>query len=209
MMADYWQRLKTETLDAATAFGRDVGHVFQALGFWGVIFLGVQIILGVLPLLFVLTLGSTVDAMIGARGIGVVTGDVNQQLSRWLILLIITFVAYLFSVRFTGKAGEVGRGLRNVVIFGCLLGYFVTINQIFLGFIFLLALVVDLVWSRVMGLRMANLFVVILVGSSVAHTLIRYTVLRSFTVGEGLTMVAAIAMFVVFLKLRIAYAPHS
>jgi hypothetical protein len=171
--------------------------------------LGVQIILGVLPLLFVLTLGSTVDAMIGARGIGVVTGDVNQQLSRWLILLIITFVAYLFSVRFTGKAGEVGRGLRNVVIFGCLLGYFVTINQIFLGFIFLLALVVDLVWSRVMGLRMANLFVVILVGSSVAHTLIRYTVLRSFTVGEGLTMVAAIAMFVVFLKLRIAYAPHS
>ncbi len=204
MMADYWQRLKTETLAAATAFGRDVGHVFQALGLWGVIFLSVQIILGVLPLLFVFTLGSTVDAMIGARGIGVVTGDVNQQLSRWLILLIITFVAYLFSVRFTGKAGEVGRGLRNVVIFGCLLGYFVTINQIFLGFIFLLALVVDLVWFRVVGLRMANLFVVILVGSSVAHTLIRYTVLRSFTVGEGLTMVAAIAMFVVFLKLRIA-----
>jgi hypothetical protein len=209
MWSEFWSSTRTRALAKVTGFGRDAGNIFQALGWWGIVFLLVELVLGLLPIFGVVTLGGTVDAMIGARGIGVVTSDVNHELSRWLVMLIVGFLAYLFSARFTGKAGEVGRGLRDIVIFGSLLGYLVTIQQFFLVFVFLLILTIDITFAHDVRVRMASLLVAILAGSAIAHTLIRYTVLRSFTVGEGLTMVAAIALFVVFLKLRIAYAPHN
>ena len=187
-----------------TNFGKDVGNVFQALGAWGVIFLLVEIVLGLLPISIVLTLGQTVDAMIGARGIGVVTSDVNDSLSRWLAMLIVGFLAYLFSIRFTGKAAEVGKGCREIVTFGSLVTYLIIIHQFFLAFLFVFILTVDILFSHNVRIRLASLLVAIIAGSAIAHDLVRYTVLRSFTVGEGLTMIAAIALFVVFLKLRIA-----
>ena len=209
MWSDFWTDTRTRSFDRMFAFGRDVGNVFQALGIWGIVFLLVEIILGLLPIFIVISIGSTVDAMIAARGIGVVTSDLNEQLARWLVMLILAFFAYLFTVRFTGKAGEVGRGLRDILIFFTLLVYLVTIGQFFLVFMFLLAIFLDVVFAHDVRVRMLNLFVTILVASAIAHSLIKFTVLRSFTVGEGLTMVAAVAMFVVFLKLRIAYVARS
>ena len=204
MLSEFWAKTKQRAFERVTGFGRDVGSIFQALGAWGIVFLLVELVLGLLPLFIALTLGSTVDAMIGARGIGVVTSDVNDQLIRWLAILIVAFLAYLFTVRFTGKAGEVGRGLRDIVIFSSLLIYLITIHQIFLVFVFLGVLAIDIIFAHDVRIRMVNLLLAIMAGSVIAHTLIRYTVLRSFSVGEGLTMVAAIALFVVFLKLRIA-----
>jgi hypothetical protein len=209
MWSEFWSRTKTQVRSRTSSFGHDVGSVFQALGVWGIVFLLVELILGVLPLFIALSLGTTVDAMIGARGIGVVTSDVNDQLARWLVVLILAFLAYLFTAKFTGKAGEVGRGLRDIVIFSTLIIYFVTLSQILLVLIFLLVLAIDVVFAENIRVRMGNLLVAIVVGSAVAHTLIRFTVLRSFTVGEGLAMVTAIALFVIFLKLRIAYTPKS
>lgn len=208
MWSEFWTSTKMRVREKVIGFARDTGNVFQALGAWGIIFLLVQIVLGLLPIIGVLTLGATVDAMIGARGIGVVTSDVNDSLSWWLAMLIAGFLAYLFSVRFTGKAGEVGRGLREIITFASLLMYLITINQIFLALLSLTLLLVDVIFSHDTRIRLAGLLLALLAASSVAYTLIRYTVLRSFTVGEGLTMVAAIALIVIFLKLRIAYAPH-
>lgn len=209
MMSEYFSHMRRQAVDRISCFGRDVGMVFQALVLWGIIFLLVEIVLGLLPLVIVLTLGSTVDAMIGARGIGVVTSDLNQELVRWLTILIVAFLAYLFSARFTGKAGEVGRGLRDATIFTSLLVYLITINQILLALMFLSIIVIDFVWSSDMRIRIVSLLVAILAGSLIAHTLVRFTVARSFTVGEGLAMIGAIVMFVVCLKMRIAYAQNS
>jgi hypothetical protein len=206
MPSNFFIHTRARAVDRVTTFGRAVGDVFQALGGWGIVFLLVQLLLGLLPVFVVLTLGSTVDAMIGARGIGVVTSDLNDQLGRWLVMLVVAFLAYVFSARFTGKAGEVGRGLRDIVIFGSLLVYLVTIQQIFLAGILLLILATDIIFFHDVRVRMAGLLLAILVGSAIAHTLIRFTVLRSYTVGEGLTMVAAITMLMVCLKLRIARA---
>jgi hypothetical protein len=208
MWQEFWLQARQRAMDRTIGFARDVGNVFQALGAWGVVFLLVELILGLLPVFVVLTLGLTVDAMIGARGIGVVTSDVNDQLARWLVMLIVAFLAYLFTARFTGKAGEVGRGLREIVTFSSLFVFLITINQVFLAIIFLLILGIDIVWSHDSRVRVAGLLVAILSASLAAHTLVRYTVARSFTVGEGLAMIGGIAMVVVFLKLRIAYAPH-
>ena len=193
-------RFREQVLD----FGRDVGHVFQALGVWGVLFLFVELVLGLLPLAIVLTLGATVDAMIGARGIGVVTSDVNHELTRWLMILIAGFLAYLFSIRFTGKAGEVGRGLRDIVAFTSLLVYLITINQIGLSLLLLLVLVADAIFVHDVRIRLAGLLVAMLAGGAAAHQLIRFTVARAFTVGEGLAMVASIVMVIIFMKMRIA-----
>ena len=204
MWREFLITTRVRALAQVTSFGRDAGNVFQALGLWGILFLVVELVLGLLPIFGVLTLGATVDAMIGARGVGVVTSDVNRELSRWLVMLIVGFLAYLFSARFTGKAGEVGRGLREIIIFGSLLVYSLTIQQFFLASVFLVIVMIDSLFAHDVRVRIASLSVAILAGSAIAHTLIRYTVLRSFTVGEGLTMVAAIAVFVVFLKLRIA-----
>lgn len=209
MWKEFWQSTKQRAFEKVTVFGKDVGNVFQALGAWGMVFLLVELVLGLLPINIVLALGKTVDAMIGARGIGVVTSDVNDSLSKWLIMLIVGFLAYLFTVRFTGKAAEVGRGLREIVVFGSLTIYLVIIHQFFLAFVFLSILAIDVIFSDKVRVRLASLLVAIVVSSVIAHDLVQYTVLRSFTVGEGLTMIAAIAMFVVFLKLRIAYAPHN
>lgn len=199
-----FDELKTRVIRQMTEFGRDTGNVFHALGVWGVVFLLVELVLGLLPIMFVLTLGKTVDAMIGARGIGVVTSDVNHELVRWLVLLIVGFLAYLFSIRFTGKAGEVGRGLRDIVAFTSLLVYLITIHQIGLSLLLLLVLVVDVVFVNDVRVRLAGLLIAILAASAAAHHLIRFTVARAFTVGEGLAMVAAIAMVIVFMKMRIA-----
>lgn len=199
-----FDELKTRVIRQVTEFGRDTGNVFHALGVWGVVFLLVELVLGLLPIMSVLTLGKTVDAMIGARGIGVVTSDVNHELIRWLVLLIAGFLAYLFSIRFTGKAGEVGRGLRDFVAFMSLLMYLITIHQIGLSLLLLLVLVVDVIFAYDVRVRLAGLLVAILAASAAAHNLIRFTVARAFTVGEGLAMVAAIAMVIVFMKMRIA-----
>ncbi len=204
MWREFLITTRVRALAQVTSFGRDAGNVFQALGLWGILFLVVELVLGLLPIFGVLTLGATVDAMIGARGVGVVTSDVNRELSRWLVMLIAGFLAYLFSIRFTGKASEVGRRLREIIIFGSLLVYSLTIQQFFLASVFLVIVMIDSLFAHDVRVRIASLSVAILAGSAIAHTLIRYTVLRSFTVGEGLTMVAAIAVFVVFLKLRIA-----
>ncbi len=204
MWSEFWSSTRARALAKVTGFGHDAGNIFQALGWWGIVFLLVELVLGLLPIFGLLTLGATVDAMIGARGIGVVTSDVNRELSHWLVMLMAGFSAYLFSIRFTGKASEVGRGLREIIIFGSLLVYSLTIQQFFLALVFLVIIMIDSLFAHDVRVRMASLLVAILAGSAMAHTLIRYTVLRSFTVGEGLTMVAAIALFVVFLKLRIA-----
>lgn len=185
-------------------FGRDVGNIFQALGIWGIIFLLSELVLGCLPLLVVLTLGWTVDAMIGARGIGVVTSDVNHELTRWLLILVIGFLAYLFSARFTGKAGEVGRGLREIVTFATLLLYLISIHQVFLFLVFSFLLGLDWLFVQFVQIRFANLGVSLFVGSLYVHQLVKFTIGRAFTVGEGLAMIGAIVMFVVCLKLRIA-----
>lgn len=204
MLKEFWQRACLRAIERITQFGQDVGNVFQALGAWGVVFLLVEIVLGLLPLACTFTLGRTVDAMIGARGIGVVTSDVNHELMRWLMILLIGFLAYLFSIRFTGKAGEVGRGLRDLVAFTSLLIYLITINQIGLSLLFLIVLVVDSSLAQKLKVRVAGLLVAILAGSASAHHLIRFTVARAFTVGEGLAMIAAIVMVIVFMKMRIA-----
>lgn len=208
-MSSWWLNVREQTRERLMAFGKDTGNVFQALGIWGIFFLLVQIILGLLPLFAMLTLGKTVDAMIGARGIGVVTSDVRDQMAVWLGIIVVTFIAYVFSVRFTGKSGLVGRGLRDSVLFGSLLVYLVTVNQIFLALVFLVTLVVDVVFTASLRIRLMNLFITILAGCSAAQTLIRYTVLRSFTVGEGLTMIAVVVLFVVFLKLRLATSQRA
>ncbi|MFZ2681663.1 MAG: hypothetical protein WAZ14_01010 [Patescibacteria group bacterium] len=204
MFKTYLHTLKQRGATQIVSFGQAVGDVFQALGWWGIPFLAAQIALGLLPLALILTLGDTVDAMNGARGIGVITSDLNAALSRWLIILLITFAAYLFSLRFTGKAGEVGRGLRELVIFGVLLSYLLGINQALLAILAGLVLLADVLWSQVMRVRLVGLCVLVLAGSLAAHAIIKFTVLRSFTVGEGLTMVTGIVMLVVCLKLRIA-----
>lgn len=185
-------------------FGYDVGDIFQALRAWGSIFLFVQLVLGVLPLSIALTLGWTVDAMIGARGIGVMTSDVNHELTRWLVILVSGFLAYLFSVRFTGKAGEVGRGLREIVTFATLLLYLISIHQVFLSLVFSFLLGLDWLFVQNVQIRFANLGVSLLIGSLYVHQLVKFTIGRAFTVGEGLAMIGAIVMFVVCLKLRIA-----
>lgn len=208
MVNQFWLSTKQRAAQALVQFGKDTGNVFNALGVWSILFLLVEIILGFLPLVSALTLGKTVDAMIGARGIGVVTSDVNTALTHWLIVLLVGFVAYLFTVRFTGKAADVGRAFRDVVLFVSLLGYFVTIHQLFLAFVFLVVLGADTLFSD-LRVKIASLLLTLITGSLVAHTLIRYTVARAFTVGEGLAMIGAIALFVVFLKLKLAYAPHN
>ena len=204
MWREFWTSTRARAKHQVLSFGHDAGSVFQALGAWGVIFLLGEIVLGLLPLSIVLTLGATVDAMIGARGIGVVTSDVNDQLIRWLVILLASFLAYLFTVRFTGKAGDVGRGLREIVLFSSLLLYLIGIHQVFLAFVYLAVLVIDVLFVQNVRIRLAGLLLAILSGSAIAHAIIRFTALRSFTVGEGLAMVTGIAMFVVCLKLRVA-----
>lgn len=208
MVNSFWLNAKQRAAQTLVQFGKDTGNVFNALGAWSIVFILVEIILGLLPLLSALTLGKTVDAMIGARGIGVVTSDVNTALTHWLVILLVGFVAYLFTVRFTGKAADVGRAFRDTVLFVSLLGYFVTLHQLFSAFVFFIVLGVDTFFYD-LRMKVASLLVTLITGSLVAHTLIRFTVARAFTVGEGLAMIGAIVLFVVFLKMKLAYATHS
>lgn len=204
MWKTWLQEVKERARRGLVQLARDTGDVFQALGAWGVVFLLAMLVLGALPLAAALTLGGTVDALIGARGIAVVTSDLNAALSRWLLLLVLGFGAYLFSLRFTGKAGEVGSSLREGVTFVSLFGYFFLINQGLLSVIFVFILAIDTLWSQRLRIRLVNLCVAIIIGALVANNLITYTVLRSFTVGEGLAMVTAIVAYVIALKFRIA-----
>ena len=203
-MANAW--LTNQFLQAqqrVKQFFLNLKQVTQALGLWSGVFVIAQIVLGFLPMVMALTLGLTVDAMIGARGIGVMTSDLNAQLMRWVLMLVIGFAAYFFTLRFSGKAAEVGHALRDIVLFSALLVFFVGSQQILLAAVYLLMLALDYVFGDDRRIRFASLAVIVIVGMMIAHTLIRFTILRSYTVGEGLGIVTAIVTFMVFFKFRL------
>ena len=195
----YPEYLRTQVLN----FKRDLFQVLGVLQVWSVLYLLVQIILGLLPLLAVLILGNTVDALIGARGIGAVTSDLTKHLGYWLALMVVAFLAYIFSLRFSGKAASVGKDVRDLISFGSLIVYLIGILQILLAVIFALIVVFEIA-SPSLKAKLAGLLVAIVTGIIAANTLIKFTVHRSFTVGEGLAMIGAVAMFVVVYKMRIA-----
>ncbi len=195
----YPERLRAQVL----GFRRDLFQVLSVLQVWSILYLLVQIILGLLPLLAVLILGNTVDALIGSRGIGVVTSDLTQQLGYWLALMVLAFLAYIFSLRFTGKAGSVGRDLRDLIAFTSLIVYFIGILQLFLAVAFTVVIIFEIA-SDTLRAKLVGLLSAVVIGILIANNLVKFTVSRSFTVGEGMAMIGAIAVFVVVLKMRIA-----
>lgn len=198
-------------LDRLDRVRQDAGIVFQALGLWGVVFFGANVILGVLPLGVTVSLGKLVDAMIGARGIGAMTSEVTESMWRFLIIMIISFFAYLFVVRFKERAAAIGGVLRDAVIALSLLIFLLLHQQPGLAFFLTLVLLIDVLAFETFQLRLGVLGLTILVSILVAEKAVRFTVLRSFTVGEGIAILVAMAMMLVLLKIRFArpaYAMH-
>jgi hypothetical protein len=186
-------------------FFEDLKQIVRALGWWSGMFITAEVVLGLLPLAMVITLGAAVDAMIGARGIGVMTSDIQRQLAVWMILMLLGFFTYVFAMRFTGKAGSVGTQLRSGVTFSSLIIYLCLSRQIFLSFVYAILLVADVAFSDFPKMRIINLTLVVIIGMIVAQTFVRFTVFRAFTVGEGLSLAIAVTVFMIFYKLRLAH----
>ncbi len=190
---------------------RDAGTVFQALGIWGVIFFLAHVVLGAMPLSVAILLGELIDAMIGARGIGTMTSEVTGSMWRFLALMMLTFVAYLFVARFRDRAAGIGGMLRDVVMTLCLLAFLITQQQSGLAFFLMVTLLVDVFFLETFQLRLGVLGLAILVNILIAEKIVRFTVLKSFTIGEGIAILVVMAMMLTLLKIRFArpsYALH-
>ena len=79
----------------------------------GIISVGVLRAVG--PALVLQTLGKFVNAAIGARGVGVVTGEVHGYFWTMLAFIVVTFAAFVAVRKFTGLAESVIRRLVAVL----------------------------------------------------------------------------------------------
>ena len=183
---------------------RDTGAIFQALGAWGAIFFLTNLVLGLLPLGLAVSLSKLVDAMIGARGIGTMTSEVTGGMWRFLLLMVVAFISYLFIVRFKDRSATVGAMLRDVTMSTSLLIFLIVHQQIGLSFGLALLLLLDTLVLSTFRARLVCLAIAILVSVVAAEEIIRFTVHRAFTVGEGLAILAAIAMLLALMKMRLA-----
>lgn len=183
-------------------FVNDLKNVITALGVWSSVFILAEVILGLLSVAGVMTLGLTIDAVIGARGIGVMTTDVTSQLWRWLLILLIGFAAYMFVQRFSGKAAAVGQNIAELIFSVAMFAYFLFAQQYLLVCIYFVLWLAEVFFLRDRRVRLLILSIAILISIYAVKVLIGYTVLRAYTVGEGLALVAAIIVSVISFKLR-------
>ena len=154
-----------------------------------------QILLGSMPYLAVVWFGGSVDAISGARSLGLWTDDVNS--SMWVLLgvMVLLCISIFITKQFEGLSASVARGIRwfafiiSALIFLLPVAPFVIsiIGLLLVAEIWIEARVRSLIWLAVIGLL-----------CWLEWNLIESIVFRMTTLGEGLS----IAVFAILLPIR-------
>lgn len=178
----------------------DLWRLLRALGVWGVAFVLSAIILMALPVIFSVHIGKLTDAIIGARGIGVMTVDVTKALRMLLGATIFGFLAEMFLSRFEGKAATLTKALYTI---GATIVLFVMLlNLGWWGMAIwpLLLLILRRVLNKVPYLQYVFVVPVVLLFLSLATNVITYAVIRAVTVGDAMGTVTAAGLYAVLMS---------
>ncbi len=100
---------------SANDFADDVKKLWRASRVVCLGIVGVGVLRAVGPALVLQTLGKFVNAAIGARGVGVVTGEVHGYFWTMLAFIVVTFASFVAARKFTGLAESIIRRLVAVL----------------------------------------------------------------------------------------------
>lgn len=182
---------------------RAVKQTLRELGRWSLPFVLAHVVIAALPVLSSFLLGSTIDALIGARGVGVMTSELTGDLWRFGALLLIVFISYVFTAKFSGQAAQAGNSLAYSVALSFLLLGLLVSGQWEVALVLGLAQLLLSMYGSKLWLRVAWLTAAIMGAVIAIHSILEVTISRSGTVGEGLALVALIVWSIVLLKLRL------
>ena len=178
-------------------FAHDIWKLLKALGIWAIPFVLSIIAIAGLPAVFATHIGKLTDAIIGARGVGMMTIDVTRAIRILTGATVVGFLAEMFLSRFEGKASSLAS--RTYAI-GALVVLAITIFN--LGWygvaIWPVVLVVTrIILKKVPYLQYLFIVPVVLLFLSCATNVIQYAAIRAVTVGAAMSTVVAAGIYAV------------
>ncbi len=182
---------------------RQLRQTLSGLCKWAPLFVLTHAVIAVFPVASSLLFGATIDALIGARGVGVMTSDLTTDLWRFGGLILAVFVSYLFTMKFSGLAAASGLAIEGFLASSLLLIALAwSVQWAFIATLILAHLLLSMYGAK-LYIRLAILTLVLVAVIVTINSSLNFTVTRSITVGEGLTVIALVAWSAVILKLRL------
>lgn len=180
-----------------------IRQTLRELGRWNMPFILAHTVIATLPLLSSFLLGATIDALIGARGVGVMTSELTSDLWRFGTLLLVVFACYIFTAKFSGQAAQAGSALVYLIALTCLVIGLVLREQWEFALVTVALQALLSMFGTKLWLRFAWLTAGIVAAIIAVQSVLQVTISRSSTVGEGLAIIALIVWSIVLLKLRL------
>lgn len=172
-------------------FVADFWKLLKALGPWAVPFVVSYTILAIIPLIFAMNIGYLTDAIIGARGVGTMTGDVTNTLRTFIIVTFLGFAGYTFLSRFEGKARDIGQTFCDIVMVVCLFIYLLSLNWWTVAMLTVFLLPIRVILYKIRYLEYLFIVPPVLLFASCASKVINYAAIRAVTVGDAMSTIAA------------------
>jgi len=150
-----------------------------------------QIVLGLMPYLAVVWFGGFVDAISGARSLGLWIDELDSRL--WMLLAFIALFAVTMHTtrQFKGASASVARGIRWGVFLLSILIVLLPVAPVMISITGLLLFAEIWIEKRV---RLLLWLVVIACIAWLQWSLIESIVFQAFTMGEGLSLAAFVLM---------------
>lgn len=178
-------------------FVRDSLRLMRALGPWAIPFVVSNVILAVVPFVFAKNIGTTTDAIIGARGIGAMTADVSVAVRTFVIIILLGFASYTFLSRFEGKASQIGQTFHEIFSLSLLAGLLIDLEWWGVAIFTVILLPIKVIFSPFSYVRYLLVIPAVFLFAKCASTVIEYAVIRAITVGDAMTTVAASGLLTV------------
>lgn len=181
---------------------------------WSLLFVSAHAVIAATPYVSSWLLGDTVNALIGARGIGTMTKELSTLLWYSGGAVLIVFLAYIFTLKFSGRAALAGRVLEITLAL-----FLVSIGLALHGrlsalFVFLLLHLLLSMYRERKIIAIGILALAIIAAVLETNTIVHFTISRSLTIGEGITVITLVIWSLGLLKLRFirsspGYALHN
>ena len=204
-MAGSLKEAHIDVLHAFKRFFKDIRRLFTASKRTFFLLIVVEVILGLAAIFALILLAQTVDAVIGARAIRVVTSDVSRVITQQIVLFVVLFPVLIIHHQWSGLAASIAQRIRNAIFLSGMFVMALPIAPLLLPVIGVAAWLVTYAQSRWVHILFSSVATAYAAWSF--YRLVTLAVYQSVTVGDVFLIGGSLMAFVGFLAIRPYLSP--